>query len=214
MADNPYIVYGQNGILLSSCGGRAAASERTLRGKRPPGRRGPCAGQHFAARPGPSLADGRGDDRECNHSHLLADSHPVARLSPPLDDPRRPAFLRWMSFVSAQIYTLVCVPMMPCRLSAEAAHGEVILTASSAAHCLLLADNRFAPGKPWPLHPRRENCRCSICTCYRGSLLGRRGTHRGSIKRHPKWRSVRPVALDQDLQARRTVDARRFIERP
>jgi GST-like protein len=37
----------------------------------------------------------------------LADSHPAARMSPALDDPRRPAFLRWMVYVSAQIYALV-----------------------------------------------------------------------------------------------------------
>jgi len=37
----------------------------------------------------------------------LADSHPVSRLSPSIDDPRRPAFLRWMTFVSAQIYAFV-----------------------------------------------------------------------------------------------------------
>ena len=36
----------------------------------------------------------------------LADSHPASRPSPALDDPRRPAFLRWMTFVSAQIYGL------------------------------------------------------------------------------------------------------------
>jgi len=34
----------------------------------------------------------------------LADAHPSARLSPPVDDARRPAFLRWMSFVSSAIY--------------------------------------------------------------------------------------------------------------
>src|SRR5579871_6526694 len=34
----------------------------------------------------------------------LADSRPAARLSPAWDAPDRPAFLRWMAFVSAQIY--------------------------------------------------------------------------------------------------------------
>jgi GST-like protein len=45
----------------------------------------------------------------------LADSHPAANLSPPLDDPRRPAFLRWMSYVSAQIYALIWVTDDPGR---------------------------------------------------------------------------------------------------
>ena len=36
----------------------------------------------------------------------LADLYPQARMSPGLNDPKRPAFLRWMSFVSSQIYSL------------------------------------------------------------------------------------------------------------
>src|SRR5271167_1408157 len=36
----------------------------------------------------------------------LADSHPRSRLAPGLTDPRRPAFLRWMSYVAAAIYSL------------------------------------------------------------------------------------------------------------
>ena len=57
----------------------------------------------------------------------LADSHPVARLSPALDDPKRPAFLRWMIFVSAQIYGQVWARDDPGRLAADEAHKAVIL---------------------------------------------------------------------------------------
>ncbi|HLK24748.1 MAG TPA: glutathione S-transferase N-terminal domain-containing protein, partial [Caulobacteraceae bacterium] len=47
----------------------------------------------------------------------VADTHPRAKLSPAIDDPRRPAFLRWMAFVSAQIYALVWVRDDPMRLA-------------------------------------------------------------------------------------------------
>ena len=51
----------------------------------------------------------------------LADLYPQARLSPAPDDPKRPAFLRWMSFVSSQIYSLYWVRDDPSRLAADKA---------------------------------------------------------------------------------------------
>jgi len=79
----------------------------------------------------------------------LADSHPAARLSPPIDDPRRPAFLRWMTFVSAQIYGLVWVRDDPRRLAADEAHQAVILerTAERRAHCWRTMDAQISPGR-------------------------------------------------------------------
>ena len=67
----------------------------------------------------------------------LADSHPTSSLSPALDDPRRPAFLRWMAYVSAQIYAMYWVRDVPERLAADEAHKAVILqrTAERIAHC-------------------------------------------------------------------------------
>jgi GST-like protein len=79
----------------------------------------------------------------------LADSHPAARMSPALDDPRRPAFLRWMTYVSAQIYALVWVRDDPSRLAAEeAAHKAVILerTAERMAYCWRMMDAQVSPG--------------------------------------------------------------------
>jgi GST-like protein len=79
----------------------------------------------------------------------LADSHPAARLSPPLDDPRRPAFLRWMTYVSAQIYALVWATDDPSRLAADDAHKEVILARvrERMAYCWRMMDAQVSPGR-------------------------------------------------------------------
>jgi GST-like protein len=79
----------------------------------------------------------------------LADSHPAARLSPTLGDPRRPAFLRWMTYVSAQIYALVWVGDDPSRLAAEEAHKEVILERirERMAYCWRMMDAQVSPGR-------------------------------------------------------------------
>ena len=79
----------------------------------------------------------------------LADSHPAARLSPAPDDPRRPAFLRWMVYVSAQIYALVWARDDPGRLAANDAHKEAILarTAERMAYCWRIMDIQVSPGR-------------------------------------------------------------------
>jgi GST-like protein len=79
----------------------------------------------------------------------LADSHPAWRLSPHTDDPRRPAFLRWMTFVSAQIYALVWVRDDPGRLAADETHKAVILerTAERRAFCWRTMDAQVSPGR-------------------------------------------------------------------
>jgi GST-like protein len=79
----------------------------------------------------------------------LADSHPAARMSPALDDPRRPAFLRWMVYVSAQIYALVWARDDPGRLAADEAHKPVILerTAEQMAYCWRMMDAQVSPGR-------------------------------------------------------------------
>uniref|UniRef100_UPI00391827A3 glutathione S-transferase family protein n=1 Tax=Brevundimonas sp. TaxID=1871086 RepID=UPI00391827A3 len=46
----------------------------------------------------------------------LADSHPKTRLGPGLDDPRRAQFLRWMTFISAAVYSMFWVRDVPSRL--------------------------------------------------------------------------------------------------
>lgn len=79
----------------------------------------------------------------------LADRHPAARLSPTLDDPRRPAFLRWMTYVSAQIYGLVWARDDPGRLAADEAHKAVILerTAERMAYCWRMMDAQVSPAR-------------------------------------------------------------------
>ena len=47
----------------------------------------------------------------------LADNHPQGRLSPPVGDARRAAFLRWMAFVSAAIYALFWIFDEPSRMT-------------------------------------------------------------------------------------------------
>ena len=48
----------------------------------------------------------------------LADSHPDSGLAPALTSPMRPRFLRWMNFISAQIYALYWVRDDLSRLAA------------------------------------------------------------------------------------------------
>jgi GST-like protein len=79
----------------------------------------------------------------------LADSHPAARLSPAPDDPRRPAFLRWMLFVAAQIYGQVWARDDLGRLAADEAHKPVIRerTAERMAQCWRIMDSQVSPGR-------------------------------------------------------------------
>jgi GST-like protein len=56
----------------------------------------------------------------------IAELHPEARLAPGVSDPARPAFLRWMSFVAAAIYSHYWLKDDPGRLVPDPAlHAEV-----------------------------------------------------------------------------------------
>ncbi len=79
----------------------------------------------------------------------LADSHPAARLSPGLDDPGRPQFLRWMSFVSSQIYALYWIRDDLSRLAADKAHEEVIArrTLERIRACWRAMNAQVRPGR-------------------------------------------------------------------
>ncbi len=56
----------------------------------------------------------------------LADAFPDAGLAPLAGDPRRPAFLRWMTFVSSAIYALYWITDNPARVSDdETAHDAI-----------------------------------------------------------------------------------------
>ena len=63
---------------------------------------------------------------------FLADSHPGSGLSPAWDSPMRPRFLRWMSYISAQIYALYWVRDDLSRLAADKAHEAVIKARTTA----------------------------------------------------------------------------------
>src|SRR5580704_5849623 len=55
----------------------------------------------------------------------LADSHPEARLSPTMASHARPAFLRWMAFVSSAIYALYWIRDEPKRIIDDPALGKI-----------------------------------------------------------------------------------------
>jgi GST-like protein len=78
----------------------------------------------------------------------LADGHPKSGLSPALDDPRRPQFLRWMTFVPAAIYSMFWVRDDPSRLAANKAHEAVIKmrTAERIAECWGIMEAQISPG--------------------------------------------------------------------
>jgi GST-like protein len=56
----------------------------------------------------------------------LADAYPGARLAPALDDANRPAFLRWMSFVSSAIYALYWISDNPSRVAERAEDHDAV----------------------------------------------------------------------------------------
>ncbi len=79
----------------------------------------------------------------------LADSHPGSGLSPAADDARRPAFLRWMSFVSASIYSHYWLRDDPSRLAATPEAQDYLLRQSTKriADCWAMMDAQVSPGR-------------------------------------------------------------------
>jgi GST-like protein len=78
----------------------------------------------------------------------LADRHPEGGLAPATTDPARAAFLRWMMFVSAQIYPLYWLRDDPSRVADSPAHQALIRerTAERIAHCWEMMDGQVQPG--------------------------------------------------------------------
>lgn len=62
----------------------------------------------------------------------LAEQYPDARLAPAPGDPRRGQFLRWMSYVSAAIYSLYWVKDEPARLAPDPAAGATLVARADA----------------------------------------------------------------------------------
>lgn len=79
----------------------------------------------------------------------LADSHPGSGLSPALDDARRAAFLRWMVYVPAAIYSLYWVRDDPARLvSSPDGQADVLrLSEARIADCWRMMDAQIQPGR-------------------------------------------------------------------
>jgi GST-like protein len=79
----------------------------------------------------------------------LADSHPAARLSPALDDPRRAAFLRWMTFIPASIYSLYWIRDDPSRITSRPEDHALVKqrTADRIADCWEMMDAQVSPGR-------------------------------------------------------------------
>jgi len=77
----------------------------------------------------------------------LADAYPAGALAPPAASAQRPAFLRWMAFVSSAIYALYWVKDDPSRLMAgEAAQGEIrARLAERIAHCWSVMEAALDP---------------------------------------------------------------------
>jgi GST-like protein len=145
----PYVVYGQKGTgsvpveaTLLLLGEPYEVVERGPSEDRP-------AGNPMQQVPVLVLPNGELMTESAAILIYLADSHPAARLSPTLDDPRRPAFLRWMIYVSAQIYALVWARDDPGRLAAEEVQKQVVLerTAERMAHCWRMMDAQVSPGR-------------------------------------------------------------------
>ena len=79
----------------------------------------------------------------------LAEQHPEAGLAPPPGDPRRAAYLRWMSFIPASIYSLYWIRDDPMRLAADQAGADLIKgrTAERIAECWRIMDQQVSPGR-------------------------------------------------------------------
>jgi GST-like protein len=79
----------------------------------------------------------------------LADRHPDSSLAPGINDRKRPAFLRWMSFVSASIYSHYWLRDDPSRLAKTAEAQDYLLhrSAKRIADCWAMMDEQVSPGR-------------------------------------------------------------------
>src|SRR5262249_52108394 len=77
----------------------------------------------------------------------LADRYPDAALAPAPTDRRRPAFLRWMAYVSSAIYGLAWVRGDPMRIISDERQAEVVLNriAVRRADCWRWMDAQIEP---------------------------------------------------------------------
>ncbi|MBW8815154.1 MAG: glutathione S-transferase family protein [Caulobacterales bacterium] len=83
----------------------------------------------------------------------LTELHPQAGLAPGVDDPRRGAFLRWLSFVATQVYAHYWVKDDPMRLVSDPAEAPVVEARLNdrIAACWAIMEAGLAPGGPYLL---------------------------------------------------------------
>lgn len=79
----------------------------------------------------------------------LGELYPDAALAPTADDPRRSAFLRWMSFVSSAIYAHYWLKDDPLRLVSDPAQAAVVEQRLNdrIAECWGVMEAGTAPGR-------------------------------------------------------------------
>lgn len=80
----------------------------------------------------------------------LTERHPEAGLAPAAGAPERGQFLRWMSYIPAQIYSMYWVRDIPSRLVGEDAAAQEVLKARTAeriADCWAMMDAQVSPGR-------------------------------------------------------------------
>jgi GST-like protein len=79
----------------------------------------------------------------------LADAYPQARLAPAVNHAARPAYLRWMNFVSAAIYALYWIADNPARVTDRVEeHGEIKARLfDRIAHCWGVLGTALKPGR-------------------------------------------------------------------
>lgn len=79
----------------------------------------------------------------------IAELHPEARLGPGPADPARGQYLRWMSFVSAAIYSLYWVKDDPSRLAPDPAAQPALVerTLARISECWGIMEGQSNPGR-------------------------------------------------------------------
>jgi GST-like protein len=79
----------------------------------------------------------------------LADAHPQARLAPPIGDPKRVQYLRWMAYVSSAIYALFWIKGDPMRIAASKADAPRVIERvhDRIAACWANMDRQIEPGR-------------------------------------------------------------------
>jgi GST-like protein len=79
----------------------------------------------------------------------LTEQYPEAGLAPAPGDPARAQFLRWMSYIPAQIYSMYWVRDVPSRLT-EGEASETLLNERALARiadCWRMMDEQVSPGR-------------------------------------------------------------------